>query len=69
MVMINYFIFQATAVNFDLVLPKISYYKQKEVITKSWNAPLSFGEVFGIKVCGYEKVFTNPLCLINILFC
>ncbi|XP_060859958.1 uncharacterized protein LOC132937144 isoform X2 [Metopolophium dirhodum] len=47
---------EATAVNFDLVLPKISYYKQKEVIAKSWNAPLSFGEVFGIKVCGYEKI-------------
>lgn len=66
MVLINYFIFQAIAVNFDSVLPKISYYKQKEVIARSWNAPLSFKEVFDIKVFGYEKVFTNLLCLINI---
>lgn len=66
MVMINYFIFQATAVNFDLILPKISYYKQKEVINKSWNATLSFGETFYIKVFGHKKVFTIQLCLINI---
>lgn len=66
MFMINYFIFQATAVNFELAMPKLSYYRQKEVTEKSWNAPLSFGEVFDIKVFGYKKVFTIHLCLMNI---
>lgn len=53
----NYF--QATAVNFDSVLPKISNYKQKEVTPRAWNVPLSFGNVFNIKVNGYKKVFTS----------
>ncbi|CAI6373155.1 unnamed protein product [Macrosiphum euphorbiae] len=47
---------KAIAVNFDSVQPKISYYKQKEVIARSWNAPLSFKEVFDIKVFGYQKI-------------
>ncbi|KAL4083354.1 hypothetical protein QTP88_028681 [Uroleucon formosanum] len=47
---------KATAVKFDLILPKISYYKQKEVIKKSWNVPLSFGETFYIKVFAHKKI-------------
>ncbi|XP_022177916.1 X-ray repair cross-complementing protein 5-like isoform X2 [Myzus persicae] len=47
---------EATAVNFELAMPKLSYYRQKEVTEKSWNAPLSFGEVFDIKVFGYKKI-------------
>lgn len=54
-----YYYFQATAVNFDSVLPKISHYKQKEVTPRAWNVPLSFGNVFNIKVTGYKKVFTS----------
>lgn len=50
---------QATAVNFDSVIPEISHYKQKEVTPRAWNIPLSFGNVFSIKVIGYKKVFTN----------
>eukprot|EP00102_Acyrthosiphon_pisum_P010873 XP_008179364.1 PREDICTED: uncharacterized protein LOC100569899 [Acyrthosiphon pisum] len=45
----------ATAIDFNAFIPKISSYNQKKVITKTWNAPLSYEEVFDIKVFGYEK--------------
>ncbi|CAI6375950.1 unnamed protein product [Macrosiphum euphorbiae] len=51
---------EATAVNFDSVLPKISNYKQKEVTPRAWNVPLSFGNVFNIKVNGYKKIDETP---------
>ncbi|XP_025192317.1 X-ray repair cross-complementing protein 5-like isoform X2 [Melanaphis sacchari] len=47
---------EATAVNFYSVLHKLSHYKQKEVTPRAWNIPLSFGNVFNIRVSGYKKI-------------
>ncbi|KAF0760985.1 X-ray repair cross-complementing protein 5-like isoform X3 [Aphis craccivora] len=47
---------EATAINFDSVLPKLSHYKQKEVTPRAWNIPLSFGNIFNIRVSGYKKI-------------
>lgn len=59
--------FQATVLDFEPVLHHLGYCKPKEVIPRAWNASLSFGNVFNIKVSGYKMVFIQFIYFDN--FC
>ncbi|XP_050440510.1 X-ray repair cross-complementing protein 5-like [Adelges cooleyi] len=51
---------EAQAASLDLAVSQLNHYKQKEVVPRAWVVPLSFGNVFSIKVCGYKKLDESP---------